>query len=236
MSQNVNPVAVGSTGWWRQQLVRQQSMNTRFLTMEAINSAASTILDTEGVESLTMRHLAASLDSRAPSLYRHVKGREELLVHVTDHVLGEVERPQLAADWQSAIEAVAVSLRTVMLKHPWMTQVGTRSPLLGPNAMRLRELFWEPMDRAGHQPETTIRTYYAVLHFTICSVLFAVNALPPQYREQKRSPSTRLDELLDVLPADKYPTVLKLGAHPMHPDVERDFLLGLRALITSFAQ
>ncbi len=210
-------------------------MNTRLLTMDSINVAACQILDRDGVEGLTMRNLAAALHSRAPSLYRHVDGREELLIHVTDYVLGAVSVPEGHTHWQGAVEQVAVALRQVMLEHAWMTRVGIRSPLFGPNALRLREMFWQPMDQAGCPPEITIRTYYAVVHYTICSALFAANAFPPQYRDPSQRVSTGLDELLDTLSADEYPTVVKLGRYALHPNLERDFRVGLRALINGFA-
>ncbi|MFJ1455189.1 TetR/AcrR family transcriptional regulator [Nocardia sp. N2S4-5] len=235
MAQYVNLSVVGSAAWWAERLTRQQAMHTRSLTMDAINQAACRILDRDGIDSLTMRRLATELDSRASSLYRHVTGREELLVHVTDHILGEISTPEQHTHWQQSIEQIAISLRQAMIRHPWITQAGIQSPLFGPNAMRLRELFWRPMDQAGYPPEVTVRTYYAVLHYTICSALLALTAFPPQYRDPQQRPSTDLDKLLTLLPADKYPTVVKLGGHALHPDLERDFLQGLRALIESFA-
>jgi AcrR family transcriptional regulator len=45
-----------------------------------------------------------------------------------------------------------------------------------------------------------------------------------------------LDELLDILPARRFPTVLKFSDYVDKPDLERDFSFGLRALLNGLWQ
>jgi AcrR family transcriptional regulator len=49
------------------------------LTPERVADAAAAIADVDGLEALTIAHVAAELGVRAPSLYNHVASRAELL-------------------------------------------------------------------------------------------------------------------------------------------------------------
>ena len=56
----------------------------RGLTREAIVAEALRILDDDGRDALTMRRLATALDIEAPSLYAHIRGKDELVDAVLD--------------------------------------------------------------------------------------------------------------------------------------------------------
>jgi AcrR family transcriptional regulator len=54
-------------------------------------AAALAVADRDGLDdALTMRRLADELGTAHTSLYRHVASRDERLVELVDHVLGEV--------------------------------------------------------------------------------------------------------------------------------------------------
>src|SRR5215469_9530919 len=59
------------------------------LTRERIVAAAIRVADAEGLAQLSMRRIATELGAGPMSLYRHVNGKEELLVSMMDSVLGE---------------------------------------------------------------------------------------------------------------------------------------------------
>jgi AcrR family transcriptional regulator len=54
----------------------------KMVNREAIAVAAMKIVDSDGIESLSMRNLAAELGIKAPSLYDHVKNRDEVIAIV----------------------------------------------------------------------------------------------------------------------------------------------------------
>lgn len=231
MSADVNgaPGAVpapGSAAWWRDRYQQRLRMRSRGLTIDRICEAALAILDGDGLAELTMRRLADELGTGPASLYRHVASREELLVEVVDRVLGELPAPDPALGWRDALEHLAHSLRGTLLAHRAIVLVVANSPHLGPNAVRIRELFWSVMDRDGCDPHLIVRTYLSIVHFVVLSALFSANAT------KNGAPTTpALGELLDVLPSRDYPTVLKLSKYEGPPDFDRDFAMGLRALL-----
>lgn len=231
MSADVNgardpAAAPGSAAWWRDRYRQRLRMRGRGLSIDRICAAALVILDRDGLPELTMRRLADELGTGPASLYRHVASREELLVEVADRVLGELPEPDTNLPWRDALEQLAHNLRGTLLAHRAVVLVVANSPHLGPNAVRIRELFWSVMDRDGCDPQFAVQTFFSILHFVVMSALFTANATrngPPK--------ESALGELLDVLPTRDYPTVLRFSQYEGVPDFDRDFAVGLRALL-----
>jgi AcrR family transcriptional regulator len=61
------------------------------LSKETIVSAALTLLDRDGIENLSMRSLAAFLDTKAASLYRHIKNKRDLYDLIAEAVIAEIK-------------------------------------------------------------------------------------------------------------------------------------------------
>ncbi|MDX1690257.1 MAG: TetR/AcrR family transcriptional regulator [Acidimicrobiia bacterium] len=99
-------------------------MSTRTpLSEERIVAAAVDLADDGGLEAVSMRSVAAELDARAMSLYRHVDGKEALVAAMIDAVLGEIDLAEAEADWRTAVGRIARSAYEVIVRHPWMAQV-----------------------------------------------------------------------------------------------------------------
>lgn len=92
------------------------------LTREQIVGQALDLLDTEGIEALSMRKLAARLESGTTSLYWHVANRDELIELVVNEVFSELEAPDVE-DWRNATRIFAASLRSAVVRHRWMISV-----------------------------------------------------------------------------------------------------------------
>jgi AcrR family transcriptional regulator len=206
------------------------------LSIGQVCQEALRIVDEGGLRGLTMRRLADELGTGPASLYRYVSSREELLVEVADLVLGELDAPDPALHWREAVAQLAHDLRRVLVGHRGLVVISSNAPLLGPNAMRVRELFWSVMDREGCEPEFAVQTYAAVMHFVVCSAIFSAAAAERGSTAWSGEVSSGLNELLDLLPARRYPTVLKFSEYADKPDPERDFSFGLRALIDGLWQ
>ena len=86
-----------------------------------------------------------------------MSSREELLVEVAGLVIGELQAPDPALPWRDAIEQLAHQLRRALVGHRGVVLITSNAPLLGPNAMRVREMFWSVMGRAGCEPQLAVR-------------------------------------------------------------------------------
>ncbi|MEV7380107.1 TetR/AcrR family transcriptional regulator [Streptomyces lydicus] len=146
--------------WTRPRRQREQ------LSREQIVTEAVQLLDTDGLESLSMRKLGTRLDAGATSLYRHVANKDELIELVVDEVYGELEVPAAdAADWRTPAARSAYSLRAMILRHPWVASVLGQVGLihLGPNVTKMSERMAAvyraagfPSDETGHAMKTVI--------------------------------------------------------------------------------
>jgi AcrR family transcriptional regulator len=123
------------------------------LTRERIVTEAIRLLDTEGIEALSMRKLAAALGAGATSLYWHVANREELIELVIDQVYGEIDVPEPgdAQHWREAARQVAHDMRATVVRHRWLVSVLDQLVVAfsGPNLTRIAEQMLALYESAG---------------------------------------------------------------------------------------
>ncbi|MDQ7809527.1 TetR/AcrR family transcriptional regulator [Amycolatopsis sp. A133] len=152
--------------WTRPQRRREQPA----LSRAQIVAGALELLDTEGVEALSMRKLGARLDAGATSLYRHVANKDELLELVVDEVYGQIEVPDIwGRDWRTAVTVCAESVRAVLVRHAWIASVLGQVGLayLGPNVMRLNERMLGLFEAAGFDLPEADRALGTVMAYVI---------------------------------------------------------------------
>lgn len=107
-------------------------------TRDEIAEVAIRIADEEGLEALSMRHLASELGAGTMTLYHYVRTKDELMTLVNDAIMGEVVVPPdevLPADWREAVTMIAHRSRAVMRRHPWVLDISDDPPF-GPNGVR----------------------------------------------------------------------------------------------------
>lgn len=93
----------------------------RGLTRESIVAAALEQIDESGMHAVSMRSLAQSLDVEAMSLYRYVRGREDLLEGVVALLMSDLISAlddDIAEHWQGFLQAIAHQMRLIAVEHP----------------------------------------------------------------------------------------------------------------------
>ena len=93
------------------------------LSRERVLHAAVTLADETGIDALSMRKLAQTLDVVPMALYKHVTNKDELLDGMVDLIMGEIDPPAAGADWKSAVRQRILSARQALLRHRWASQV-----------------------------------------------------------------------------------------------------------------
>jgi AcrR family transcriptional regulator len=78
---------------------------------------AIAVLDEYGLESLTMRRLAAELGVQPSALYHHVPNKQTLLAAVADEILTRGRRNRRAREWDRRVVEVCSELRDSMLAY-----------------------------------------------------------------------------------------------------------------------
>jgi AcrR family transcriptional regulator len=94
--------------------------------------AALKIMDTEGLEALSIRRLADELGVNGASLYHHFANKEEIVVGATEIALADVRTPTTTdEDWHTWLPRNSRLLRRAMLDHPELVPIIVRKGELG---------------------------------------------------------------------------------------------------------
>ena len=123
--------------WGTRQLPRRgpkHALNTGQIVAAAVDIADSD----KDLATLSMRRVAESLGVGTMSLYTYVSSRGELIEAMLESGYGEAvaELETVATDdWREGLRRVAAADWAMYLRHPWMLQVFTGRPPLGPNAI-----------------------------------------------------------------------------------------------------
>jgi TetR/AcrR family transcriptional regulator, tetracycline repressor protein len=92
------------------------------LSRHQVVQEALRLVDSDGLDGLTLRALATRLGVQAPTLYWHVRNKAELLDALGDEImedaLGLVPDLDAFSGWQEWLLASLVVLRKTMLAHP----------------------------------------------------------------------------------------------------------------------
>ncbi|MEV0829916.1 TetR/AcrR family transcriptional regulator C-terminal domain-containing protein [Nonomuraea rubra] len=142
------------------------------LTKDQIVRTAVELLDSEGIEGLSMRQLGARLDSAATAVYWHVKSKDNLLVLAADAVWEEIELPDLEeVTWQAAATTMAKGLFAMILRHPWLVPAMSTHLLYGPGKARHDDHLLAVYQAAGFTGRDVERAMKTVFTFVLGTAL-----------------------------------------------------------------
>lgn len=201
---------------------------SRFPEMVA---AAREVLETEGPEALTMRRVAARLGIREPSLYKHSRGRDELLAAVVASGMRELaegrqEALRGATGIADALVGLAAHQRQFAAEHPHLYRLMFDRPFP-------RELLAAQADAEAWRPVVELlgseERVWAALAFA--------HGMLELERTGRLAPGARLEAVWRVgleafggasrLPPDRPAAGPELDAH-------RELVAGLEAALAAF--
>ncbi|WP_319018553.1 TetR/AcrR family transcriptional regulator C-terminal domain-containing protein [Microbispora sitophila] len=150
--------------------IPKQALNRKHTLRTAI-----AIADREGLDAVSMRRIAAEMGVAPMSLYRHVAGKDELVMQMTDEVFGEAELPDPGPDgWRAKLELISRRQWELCRRHLWLPRaVSFTRPLLAPNMMEHTEWTLRALDGLGLPMTTRIREALA-LHALVVSAALSM--------------------------------------------------------------
>ncbi|GIG63983.1 TetR/AcrR family transcriptional regulator C-terminal domain-containing protein [Phytomonospora endophytica] len=129
------------------------------------------LLKDVGLEGLTMRAVAKELDVKAPALYWHVKGKQELLDEMAEVMFAEavdgLESPRRDEPWEDWLLATTRRLRRVMLHYRDGARVFAGTAIKHPDLFRTTELTLRTLVDAGFTVQSAARGFPILLHYTV---------------------------------------------------------------------
>jgi DNA-binding transcriptional regulator YhcF (GntR family) len=210
------------------------------LSAVRIVSAAIEIADSEGFAAVSMRRVAIDLGVPTMALYRHVRGKNNLLVLMADAVLGETPLPnRRPAGWREQLEFVARLQWLLYRRHPWMVRViSLTRPSLMPNGMAHTEWALHAVDSLGLDTNTMLHVAVALFGFVRGSAMTLdmqaeaeqeSGLTDEQWIESQDAAFTRL------FASGRYPTIEVVTTAPVDLTPESLFEFGLQRLLDGYA-
>ena len=140
---------------------------------ELLVRSAVAIADTEGLEAVSMRRLAADLGTGPMSLYRHVANKEELLALMADAIFRNLDLPEPGTrGWRADLELIARAQWQLCHRHLWLPRVVSFTrPMLTPKMLAQTEWTLVALDGFGLSPETRMREALALHSLVMAAAL-----------------------------------------------------------------
>ncbi|MFR9775226.1 TetR/AcrR family transcriptional regulator C-terminal domain-containing protein [Micromonospora sp. MS34] len=132
------------------------------LSRERLIRAGIVLADEGGLGAVSMRQLAADLGVATMSLYRHVRGRDDLVLAMADAALADAPLPAVApAGWRARLDLLARAQWAAYRRHRWLPHVISMArPQPLPSGMAHTE--WALRATAGLGLDRHVRWHVAV--------------------------------------------------------------------------
>jgi len=203
------------------------------LTKDAIVTAAIAVLETEGVDGLSMRLVAKRLGTGAASLYVHVTNKDELLELVFEALIARVPIPAPdPAHWQDQLREMAIGMRDVLRTNSQVALAGLgRIPTSDSSLVAAEGML--ALLHAGGLPPRVIGLAADLLALYIVAGVFEESL----FESRGMSDADIGDYIQEIhdfyaaLPADRFPMMASMADALTDGDGHDRFLFGLDVLI-----
>jgi AcrR family transcriptional regulator len=180
-------------------------------------SAAIAIADSEGLEAVSTRRVADAVGISAMSFYTHIPGKAELLDLMLDAVASpgaEAPAPKFKPrEWRKNLSMIARTFWDFYMAHPWVLEIATHRPVLGPNTMRAADIALSAIEGCGLSDLEMDKVFTLIANYVAGAVRDAA-------REKKvRELTGQSDEewwysilpFLETLDYSPYPVLARVG-------------------------
>lgn len=180
------------------------------LNQDRIVNAAIEIADAGGIGALTIRRLAAVLDTKPMTIYYHLPSKHHILDGMVDVIYSEIYAPTIENDWRSEVRRRSVSARKVLADHPWATALMESSETPGPANLRHHDEMVACLHHGGFPMGMVVEVYTLIDSFVFGFALQESNL--PFASDTDLSDLAR--ETIEP-PRELYPHLAELNSHLM---------------------
>lgn len=180
------------------------------LSREAIVAAALRLMDTEAPDGLTLRRLAAELDTGPASLYVYVRSSAELHAHVLDDLLGTIDLrwdPE-TTPWLDRLCSLLTDYLDLLIRYPALGRSALLSRPTGENYLSLVETILTLLTSGG---AAAGRAAWGVDLLLQTATSTAVEAGVRDRSETEAEEWAALTSAIRDAPADRFPVIADLG-------------------------
>lgn len=187
------------------------------ITADRITDAALDIVAAEGYDSLTMRNVAAHLDTGPASLYAHLVNKADLDELLIGRLCSTITLPApSAARWRDQLTDVCTQLRDQYLKYPGISRAALAIDVTDLDVLRVNEGMLAILITAGIAPQVAAWTIDALFLYVGAYALdiAVADSIPHAADEHRLAASHRADLVarFESLPEDRFPNIRTYAA------------------------
>jgi AcrR family transcriptional regulator len=201
------------------------------LSGEAVIAAGLQVLREKGIEGVTMRAVAAALDTGAASLYVYFPNRRALLDAMFDAVVATIDigpEPD-PARWREQLVALLNRIVERMDEHPGIARVPLANPPTGPAATRLAEHTLALL-AAGGVDDRSAAWFIDVVFLFVNATAYETSIYVAEGSGEQAT-EERMREELGRLQSDQFPHFARLLPIITKGSGEERFNFGLELMI-----
>lgn len=184
------------------------------LSRDAVARSAIELVDSEGLDALTVRRLATDLGVTPMALYWHFKDKDALLDGIVEAMLAEVRLPEASASgstqtWDHRLRELLEALLDVLAAHPAAADLVKSRFLLNDPGRVITEEVLSLLRHAGLSTERASQlAVYALLFMT--GLVTGMPGLAVGASEDEREQAVRTKwAALQALPPKRYPCLIE---------------------------
>jgi AcrR family transcriptional regulator len=207
------------------------------LSEDVVVDAALAILQSDGLEAVTMRRVAAALDTGPASLYVYVAGREGLLQAMLDRVVAtvELEVPD-PFRWRAQLHSLLVRVRQALAAHPGIAAMTLADPPTTAAVLRLVENLLGLLLAGGLSPQDAAwASDIFVLLATAAAREDDVRRPRGASDDERREQVANLRRTLAALPPDRFPLIAGHAAEMVAGDGDERFRFAIDVVVDGVA-
>jgi AcrR family transcriptional regulator len=201
------------------------------LSRDRIVTEALRLLTREGLEGMSLRKVAAELETGPASLYAYVDDLQSLQALVLDRALAAVDiRGGKRRGWRERLKSVLESYARVLFKSRGLAQLALGAIAVGPHALRILDAILGLLEEGGVDRATAA--------WAVDLLVLYVTATAAEQSERP-SPTDALGPVAQAIaraPADQYPHIHAAGAELVSGEGEERFSWAIDVLITGVLQ
>jgi AcrR family transcriptional regulator len=204
------------------------------LSRGLVLDAAVALVDSDGLDGLSMRKLGGALGVEAMTLYHYVPNKAALLDGLVEWVLQHSATASALADglsWDRVLRRYAETLRTTLLGHPGVLPLFFTRPAVTPQTLKAVEDGLRVLTEAGFALPRALDMINVLSIFVVGHAMAEAGTAELSRRGDPGS-ATALAQL-DV---SDLPLVIEAARLTQDADDQSRFLFGLDALLYGFAQ
>ena len=207
------------------------------LSEDVVVDAALAILQSDGLEAVTMRRVAAALDTGPASLYVYVAGREGLLQAMLDRVVAtvELEVPD-PSRWRAQLHSLLVRVRQALAAHPGIAAMTLADPPTTAAVLRLVENLLGLLLAGGlSSQDAAWASDIFVLLATAAAREDDVRRPRGASDDERREQVANLRQTLAALPPDQFPLIAGHAAEMVAGDGDERFRFAIDVVVDGVA-